>query len=125
MSRTKKHIDLKFLRCLHKRIKFLGNPNTHRFVAYLLKLRRKVSRKYGGTNWGDNQRVDTKYNFTPKYRAMKRASRREALKQAQQQLEEYKDEVDYFRRVQIQRDWLIDVLGEPEEDFDPAGGYFD
>jgi hypothetical protein len=94
-------------------------------VAYLLKLRRKVSRKYGGTNWGDNQRVDTKYNFTPKYRAMKRASRREALKQAQQQLEEYKDEVDYFRRVQIQRDWLIDVLGEPEEDFDPAGGYFD
>jgi hypothetical protein len=56
---------------------------------------------------------------------MKRAARREALEQAQQQLEEYRDEMDYLRRVQIQRDWLIEVLGEPEEDFDPIGGYID
>jgi hypothetical protein len=61
------------MRFLHKRIKSIGSPDTHRFAAYLLRLRRK----------------DTKYNWTPKHRAMKRAARREALQQAQQQLEEY------------------------------------
>jgi hypothetical protein len=125
MSRTKKHRDLFFLQFLHKLIRSIGSPFTHRRAARWNKVRRRVSRNYGGTNWGDNQRVDTKYNFTPKHRAMKRAARREALEQAQQQLEEYRDEVDYLRRVQIQREWLIDILGEPEEGFDPAGGYFD
>lgn len=124
MSRTKKHTDLTFMRFLHKRIKSIGSPDTHRFAAYLLRLRRKVSRQYGGTNWSDNQRVDDKYNDLPYKRAAKRSDRREALQQAQQQLEEYRDEMNYFRRVQIQRDWFAN-FNEPEEDFDPLGGYFD
>lgn len=90
MSRTKKHRDVFFLRFLHRLIKSLGSPFTHPRASRWAKVRRRVSRNYGGTNWGDNQRVDTKYNFTPFKRAAKRAARREALQQAQQQLEEYK-----------------------------------
>jgi hypothetical protein len=89
MSRTKKHRDLFFLQFLHKLIKSIGSPFTHPRASRWAKVRSRVSRQYGGSNWGDNQRVDTKYNFTPKHRAMKRAARREALEQAQQQLEEY------------------------------------
>ncbi len=125
MSRTRKHRDLFFLQFLHKLIKSIGSPFTHPRASRWAKVRRRVSRQYGGTNWGDNQRVDSKYNWTLKHRAMKRADRREALQQAEKQLEEYEEELDYLRRVQIQREWLDEVLGESEEDFDPIGGYID
>jgi hypothetical protein len=92
MSRTKKHKDLFFLRFLHRIIKAIGSPFTHPRASRWAKVRRRVSRQYGGSNWGDNQRVDTKYNWTPFKRAAKRSDRREALQQAHQQLEEYEYE---------------------------------
>ena len=101
MSRTKKHRDLFFLRFLHRLIKSIGSPFTHPRASRWAKVRRKVSRQYGGIN----QRVDTKYNWTPYKRAAKRSDRREALQQAHQQLTEHEKDTDYQRRVQIQRDW--------------------
>ena len=89
MSRTRKHRDLFFLRFLHHLIKSIGSPFTHPRASRWAKVRRRVSRQFGGTNWGDNQRVDTKYNWTPFNRAAKRSNRREALQQAHQQLEDY------------------------------------
>jgi hypothetical protein len=92
MSRTKKHKDLFFLRFLHRIIKSIGSPFTHPRASRWAKVRRRVSRKYGGSNWGDNQYIDDKYNDLPYRRAAKRSDRREALQQAQQQLEEYTNE---------------------------------
>jgi hypothetical protein len=92
MSRTRKHKDLFFLRFLHRIITSIGSPFTHPRAARWNKVRRRVSRKYGGSNWGDNQYVDDKYNWTPFNRARKRSDRREALQQAHQQLEEYMDD---------------------------------
>jgi hypothetical protein len=103
------------MRFLHRRIKAIGSPDTHRFAAYLLRLRRKISRQYGGTNWGDNQRVDTKYNWTPKRRAEKRNERREALQQAYSDLREaYQDSV-VSRVLKLQGErW--DNYFDPEDD---------
>lgn len=89
MSRTRKHRDLFFLQFLHRLIKSIGSPFTHPRASRWAKVRRRVSRQYGGSNLGDNQRVDTKYNWTPFKRAAKRSDRRKALQQAHQQLEEY------------------------------------
>jgi len=125
MSRTKKHRDLFFLRFLHQMIKAIGSPFTHPRASRWAKVRRRVSKQYGGTNWGDKQGVDSRYNDLPYKRAAKRNDRREALQQAHQQLEEYRDEVDYLRRVQIQRDWFASLDEPEEEEFDPIGGYID
>lgn len=92
MSRTKKHKDLFFLRFLHRIIKSIGSPFTHPRASRWAKVRRRVSRQYGGSNWGDNQHIDGKYNDLPYRRAAKRSDRREALQQAQQELEEYTNE---------------------------------
>jgi len=89
MSRTRKHRDLFFLQFLHRLIKSIGSPFTHPRASRWAKVRCRVSHHYGGNNWGDNQRIDTKYNWTPFKRAKKRSERREALQQAHQQLEDY------------------------------------
>lgn len=93
MSRTRKHKDLFFLQFLHRIIRSIGSPFTHPRAARWNKVRRRVSRQYGGNNWGDNQHIDDKYNDLPYKRAAKRADRRKALQQAQRQLDEYDYEV--------------------------------
>ncbi|MCA2594026.1 MAG: hypothetical protein IM526_02545 [Microcystis sp. M38BS1] len=90
MSRTHKHRDLFFLQFLHRLIKAIGSPFVHPRASRWAKVRRRISHNYGGTNLGgDNQQVDTKYNWTPYNRSRKRSERREALQQAYEQLEEY------------------------------------
>lgn len=89
MSRTRKHKDLFFLQFLYRLIKSIGNKYTDRNAFRWEKVRRRVSRHYGGNNWADKHGVDAKDNMLPYKRAKKRSERREALQQAHQQLEDY------------------------------------